>query len=208
MNRWSVHVGILAVLTTIAVTAAPLPPNIAVDENGNLFVNDVLSSGFFSDDPGPGGLTGVLTYNLPFAGTQGDVALVDFGCGCLSDIIRFNGDGTLIFYSENFAGLDSLADTVAPPQNLYDNLVIIPEFGDDIFSSAMYTPFDGDPGFDVSNPNYTFVSEETVPEPSSVAMLLMGLGGLWYVRFRRQRTRRVINEASGHPSSVGRAADS
>jgi hypothetical protein len=42
-----------------------------VDEFGNGI--GVIGPGFLAPDPGPGGLPSVLTYILPFAGTQGDV---------------------------------------------------------------------------------------------------------------------------------------
>ena len=207
MNRLIIGVAFFA-LGIFPVAAAPLPLNIIVDEYGNMSINGLLSQGFFSDDPGPGGLTGVMTYNLPFVGVQGDVAVAEPGCGCLSDWIRFNGDGTLIFYSSDVDGPPAPADTIGPPQDSYPNIVIIPEMGDDAFSVALYTPGPDDPGFDASNPNYTFISDGNIPEPRSLSLMIAGLGLLAYQYYRRMRARRVIKEAAGHPSSAGRAADS
>src|SRR5882762_10245958 len=49
-----------------------------------------------ANDPGPGGLSSVVTYTLLFTPTQGDVLLTDDGVTL--DVLRFNGDNTVIFY--------------------------------------------------------------------------------------------------------------
>ena len=109
--------------TKLSLTAALLPllvarigfaqgPVIAFDEFGN----GAFGHGFFAPDPGPGGLNPVMTYNLPFPGVQGDVALREGGVsGPVFDYIRFNGNGTLLFYSDNVDGFDAPADTPGPP---------------------------------------------------------------------------------------------
>src|SRR5439155_23077359 len=123
-----------------AAGAQGIPANVTVDENGNGI--GTLGPGFLAPDPGPGGLPSVLTYDLPFATTQGDVLIFDEG-GVVLDVIRFNCctdniDGvaavdvspfTLIFYSDNIDGFDALADTVAPPGILYTYQVRIAELG-------------------------------------------------------------------------------
>jgi hypothetical protein len=45
---------------------------IAVDENGNGI--GTTGNGSLRPDPGSGGLPSVLTYNLPFTATAGDIA--------------------------------------------------------------------------------------------------------------------------------------
>src|ERR1700730_11685008 len=85
-------IAVLFGLTSGTAKAVQTPLTLNFDENGN-----GTTPGFFSNDPGPGGLNNVLTYNLPFTGVAGDV-LVNDGAG-LGDIIRFNGNGTVIFYS-------------------------------------------------------------------------------------------------------------
>src|SRR5690348_13331829 len=96
-------------------------PLITVDENGNgtlLFPGGVPipTHGVLAADPGPGGLSSVLTYNLlgPPSLVAGDVLLTDGGG--LQDVIRFNPAGTgnpaypasLLFYSDNLDGFDSI----------------------------------------------------------------------------------------------------
>ncbi|HEV3167535.1 MAG TPA: PEP-CTERM sorting domain-containing protein, partial [Isosphaeraceae bacterium] len=157
---------------------------ISIDENGN----SNIGPGFFSTDPGPGGLPGVLTYTLPFPGVQGDVVLLD--AGVTLDVIRFNGNGTALFYSDNTDGFDSKADTPSPPGQLYANVVRIPEVGPEGNNGATYTPLPGQPGFDpTAAVTYNFVSDGSLPEPSSLVLLssgfgLLGLGGWMRARKR------------------------
>jgi len=145
--------------------------NISVDELGHGV--GTLGS-FFSTDPGPGGLPNVLTYVLPFAGIQGDVLIQEGVGGPILDIIRFNGNGTLLFYSDNVGGADAPADTPSPPGALYTNTATIVETGPEGgFQLALYNPTPNQPGFGV-NPNtggtvnYTFISD--IPEPSPLAL--------------------------------------
>jgi hypothetical protein len=154
---------------------------IAVDENGNGV--GTLGGGFLAPDPGPGGLPDVLTYRLPFAGTVGDVEVTE-PIAVFSDLIRFNGNGTLVFYSSSADGFDSLADTISPPRIPYANFALIME-GD---NKTTYTPVAGQPGYDsVAQPTYIFTSVGAVPEPASVLMgasaALLGVG-CWWLRRR------------------------
>jgi len=143
------------------------------------------------DDPGPGGLSSVVTYTLPFAGVQGDVLLTDadFG-GQFLDVIRFNGDGTVIFYSDNVEGFDALADTPSPPGTFYGNTFSIAELGPEGNNGASYVPSSGppaQPGF-APAATYRFISDATVAavaEPSPLALLLIGLGVMAFVLKRR-----------------------
>src|SRR5215469_4944873 len=83
-----------------------------VDENCNGVLNGFLGPVAepcgFMNDPGPGGLGNVMTYDLlnPPGLVAGDVLLID-PPGFILDVIRFNpnqinpggGVGTLVFYS-------------------------------------------------------------------------------------------------------------
>src|SRR5690349_13450007 len=134
------------VFLTAAVLAASAAPAraafiIMVDEFGNGI--GTRGSGFFANDPGPGGLPNVLTYNLPFAGVQGDVLIVDTPGTPPLDVIRFNGDGTLIFYSDNVDGFDAPGDTPSPPGAFYTNVATIFETGPEGNAIAVYTPLQG-----------------------------------------------------------------
>lgn len=169
----------VSLLLAQSAPAAILP----FDENGN----GAFGPGVIQPDPGPGGLGAVLTYHLPFAGVPGDVLLHDGALtGPVLDVVRFNGNGTLLFYSDT-PPFDSLADTPSPPTALYPNQVNIVEVGPEGNNGALYTPGPNDPGFDPSGPTYNLISDSPVPEPASVSLLAVGavLGGLIVVKRRR-----------------------
>jgi hypothetical protein len=175
--------------------------NIQIDENCNgLFTN---TNGVSSSlpctsitDPGPGGLTGVMNYNMlnPPGLTIGDVLLTE-GAG-VSDILRFStvGTGSVFFYSALDGPVDGLAD-IGLPGALSANLITLSEtsLGGGL-SGAIYTPVAGQPGFvgGAGGPvTYTFISDVAVPEPATlgqVGLALVGVG-IWGWR-RKSRTAR------------------
>jgi len=162
---------------------------ITVDENGNGI--GTIGGGSLKPDPGPGGLTSVLTYNLAFSATQGDIGLSSIEPGfpfpVTFDYIRFNGNGTLDFYSDNVPTADSLGDTPGPPLAFYTNLITIAEVGPEGNNGAFYTPTAGQPGFDASGPSYHFISDgSAVPEPASIAILGTALLGIAFAGRRRR----------------------
>lgn len=167
-------------LVLAIVVPAQAGPLIQVDEFGN--GRGTIGPGFLSTDPGPNGRAGALTYSLPFAGVQGDVGIgspsdestIRFN----SDIVRFNGDGTLIIYSDPFGGLDAPADISTGLTALYTNLVALTEVGTEGSDGVIYTPVAGQPGFDPSGPTYVIVSDGRIPEPSTLFLLMSGLTGL------------------------------
>jgi len=181
MIRATTLVILLAALLAIPAFAGPI--TISIDENGNGRPHSI------GTDPGPGGLTGVLIYTLPFPGVQGDVLLTD--SGVFLDLIRFNGNGTVIFYSDNIDGFDSIGDTFGPPGSLYSNNVTILEIGPEGNNGATYTPTANQPGFGNSDftVTYNFVSDGNIaPEPSSLWLMAGGLGVLssrWWIRRKR-----------------------
>jgi hypothetical protein len=184
-------------LVTALVIFAPRPgladllTPVIIDENGNGMADFISLSAFIGNDPGPGGLNNVLIYQLPYAGVQGDVAVTDTSpdCnGCTLDYIRFNGDGTLIFYSDNAPTFDSLADSPSPPGGSYLNQQTVLEIGPEDNNFALYTPLPGQPGYDGTfHPAYTFISDSaTVPEAGTLALLFTAVVGLGILSARKK----------------------
>jgi hypothetical protein len=141
------------------------PPAITVDEDAKGSTNGMSISGVLTNDPGPGGQSQALTYPLPFPGLPGDVLLLESPAGGpASDILRFNGNRTVVFYSDPFTVdtndcPDSLADGPGPTV-LYSTQVVLIETGPEGGTNgATYTPTSTQPGWDPSGPTYTFISD-------------------------------------------------
>ena len=188
--------------------------NAIADPNTNLVLVDEFGGGRFLTLSGyqvlsvatnldiTGGLLNwpVLTYTLPYQGTAGDVLMHESlqpGSPVL-DVLRFDGQGHLIFYSDNLDGFDAPADTPGMPDPLLTNTFDIIELGDPTYAYGNYIPTAGQPGWDVSGPSYTFISEGVVPEPQVSALMVTGLGIIGWARTRRRRHR---SPASGRRMS-------
>lgn len=161
--------------------------HIVVDEWGN----SSYTPGQLMPDPTGGVLNwNVLVYNLPFPGILGDVRMFDQASGgtnlVMLDVLRFDGNFHLIFYSDNTDGYDSPADTPHAPSPLFPNQASIFELGPEGgFQYGDYAPTPNQPGWDPSNPTYRFISD--VPEPGSVVFLFGGLALLSGASIRRKR---------------------
>jgi len=193
--RIFVCTALLAVTAALTAGAATLGnPTITVDENGNgtiQFPGGPISSllDFLAPDRGPGGLSSALTYNLggPPSLITGDLLVQEPGMDMLSEIIRFNLGGSgisntaasLVFYSDNGDGVDSLADTGFPTA-LSSNTVSLREIGPEGANGLVYTPTANQPGY-ISGFAVTYVitsdSDSAVPEPASISLFALA-GGL------------------------------
>src|SRR5207302_1852362 len=125
--------GLLSSLIFIIGTTTLTAQQISIDEYGHMTTNNVLAlPGVLAPDP-TGGLLNwnVLIYTLPFRGVRGDVLIQDpseSGSPIL-DVIRFDGQSRMIFYSDSIDGYDAPADTPGPPDPFLNPNVFINEQG-------------------------------------------------------------------------------
>jgi hypothetical protein len=146
-------------------------------------------------DPSGGVAGPVLIYTLPFAVVPGDVILSEPGQvpPLTSDVVRFwNPTGInqteIIFYSDfsTTDPADAPADVGMPPQ-LQSLTVTIPEVGPEGNNGAVYVANPGMPGSTSAPVQYNIISDTSVPEPGTGALLLSGVGLLFGIRrFRRK----------------------
>jgi hypothetical protein len=194
--------------TPATAQLAPQPLTITIDENGHgSFTGGELAGTLpasMQADLGPGGLSSVLTYSLPFAFTPvvGDVFLQDTlspgGTPLTLDVIRFNpipdlpeAHSTIAFYSDNIDGFDALADTSSPPGSFYTNTATLPEVGpEEGPNGATYTPTANQPGFLPGFAvTYIFISDSApLPEPATWALMIAGFGAAGMALRRRRKT--------------------
>jgi len=195
-------VGFCLAFLLVVTSSNALADNIVltVDENGHGALVNPVSGTFLlpsslAQDPGPGGLAGALTYNLlnPPGLVVGDVILTEGGV--MGDLLRFNSNGTLVFYS--LPGEGTLAD-IGFPTAFQTNLV---SFAEGLDGTFLYTPLAGQPGFVAGAGfpvSYRFVSD-SVPEPTTIFLFGTGLAGM-IVR-KRRKARLDSNDRDSNPST-------
>lgn len=175
-------------LCTSAKAAAIGNALITVDEGGNGSLRFQQGQarnmpGVLAVDPGPGGLSAALTYDLlgPPGLVAGDVVLTDPSTA-QSDLVRFNPanantgyTASLVLYS--IAGGGLLADT-GLPTGRYTNLLTFAEITLPSGSIGFeYIPTSNQPGF-VSGYITTYdIISDSVPEPGTLSFTVAA-GGL------------------------------
>src|SRR5262249_27401532 len=128
--------------------------------------------------------TATLWYNVGFPALPGDVVLFEPGGGGntnISDLIRFDGQGGMFFFSELEPGEinpDPADVPILPGTNPLLPVIFLNEIGPEGNNGALYKPLAGQPGFDPTGVfpglQYNFISD-AVPEPSPAALMLCGV---------------------------------
>jgi len=161
-------------------------------------LNGVTHPGFLLQDPGPGGLPNALTFTTPAGLVAGDLLLQEPGGG-LSDLIRWNpNNATLVFYSDIDTNDQPPFDSadIGFPGASYANTLSVFETG--LFGSPyseatngyVYVPLVGQPGYyPAAGPNNqpTYIIISDIPEPSTLALLILGMGGLLTACLRNRK---------------------
>ena len=185
MKQLTKVLAVFATASTIAVTAALGQPLITLDEFGKGFFNGAPLQSSIQTEP----LSNIptLAYNLPFPGVPGDV-LLNEPSGVLSDILRFDGNGHVFFFSErepnDIPPFDPADVGQFPPPVAGLQAVNLLENGPEGSNGAFYNPTGGLPGDNTVGANYHFISD--VPEPGAGLLISVGGGLLWLLRSRRQ----------------------
>lgn len=158
---------------------------LTIDEAGDAyFTPSQMFPHTMATDPSSGITT--LQYTLPFAGVAGDLLLDDPGSSQVSDVLRFDGNYHVYFFSEVEPGQSQLADVGLPSTYLTPNVTVSESGTEGVFTYAYYTPTAGEPGFKPAAPTMEYYIVSDVPEPS--VMMLGSFGGalLVYLRSKRQ----------------------
>lgn len=163
--------------TTITAMTAFSQPVITVDEFGNGLIGTNALAGGLGTDPFSGITTQV--YFLPFLGVRGDILLGNSD-GSLSDLFRFDGNSNLFVFSDkDLTEPNPSPADVGFPASFLANALFFPETGPVIGLNGLfgYNPGVNDPGYVTTGVTYNFISDPTpAPEPSSLALLAIGLG--------------------------------
>jgi hypothetical protein len=184
--------------SAVALTAAqsqPFPNETwSLDENGNGFLSGGslvgFSNGTLQREPRSGQTT--LYYNLGTGmNMAGDIALYELPSHATNDLLRFDGQGGVYFFSDREPGEPNpdLADVSLLPATQPGTL-FLDEIGPEGNNGAFYTPAPGQPGFDTSGtfPGLTYHFISDVPEPAAPALFLFG-AACWGFKVIRRKLR-------------------
>jgi hypothetical protein len=184
-------VGLVAAIAVTTVFGRQINATvIQVDENGHLIIaGNPASPGVRGVDPISG--SPALVYFLPFAGNPGDLLLFATNeppqTSQLSDIVRFDGNGNMYFFSLQHGSNDNdLADVPVLPPPITPNAVVN-ETSLGGLNHGLWTPFTTGIGGDPTNPSIAYIVTSEIPEPGTVILVGLGLVTLLAIGRRRQR---------------------
>lgn len=171
-------VGILAASATSGL--AGIFAIYTLDNTGNAYYTaGDLSPATQATDP-VSGLT-TLEYTLPFAGTAGDVLFQQNASGPVTDLLRFDGNSHVYFFSTD--GVGSPAYVAALPATGSPNAgPFILQNSSATLASQNYNPTSGQPGY---NAGTQYSVNVVVPEPSPMVLGAMGCLVLLFFSTRR-----------------------
>jgi len=185
-------VGFASAIAVATALGQPVPgATWTFDELGSGLFNSPsvagYSTGFRSVEPFSG--INILTYNLGYPGTIGDVFLIESVAGGTnySDLIRFDGQGHLYFFSDLEPGEvpSNWSDVLQLPPPLPGYAPNLIENGPEGNNFATWKPLPGEAGSDPIVPGITYVFISDVPEPTTVTLAAAGTAALLALRRRR-----------------------
>jgi hypothetical protein len=164
-------------------------------------LNGIYHPGTLMNDPGPGGLLLALTYTTPAGLVVGDLLLHEPGTG-ESDLIRWNNNATLVFYSDIPTEPGEIPNDgdIGLPGASYPNGISVMEAGlvlqpvpmmvpysENGMNGYIYTPLAGQPGYNAANPGNpaTYIIISDIPEPGTMMLVGLSLAGLLAVIRRK-----------------------
>ena len=179
-------VGILAVSATSVF--GQVGQVIYIDENGTAFITASQPFPYTMALEPDSGIT-TLEYTLPFAGVAGDLLLQEPSSSQISDVLRFDGNFHVYFFSDTGLGQTLLADVGLPPTYLTPQVTIAELGTEGVSTYAFYIPTSGEPGYKSAAPGTTYYILSDVPEPSVMMLGSLGCGLLLLLNSRRRAKR-------------------